>query len=140
MSEYDQILKLNALFSWLIDHKNGDGVSDLFTDDGFYGFENQGMNGREEIREFYQMRKARGHRVSRHIFSPVCIHEETDNRIIGTSMLTLVAADGEGPHPADIHMISDYRDEYVKVDDEWKYKSRVIYPIFGDVPNLQIKP
>ena len=139
MSDYEQILRLNAQFSWLIDHKNGEGVPDLFTDDGYYGFENQGATGREEIKAFYDMRKARGHRVSRHIFSPVCIHEETADRITGTTMLTLIAADGEGPHPADIHVITDYRDEYVKVDGEWKYKSRVIDPIFGDIPDLQVK-
>ena len=72
------------------------GCARSFTDDGYYGFENQGATGREEIKAFYDMRKARGHRVSRHIFSPVCIHEETADRITGTTMLTLIAADGKG--------------------------------------------
>jgi len=134
MSNYEAILRLNAKFSWLVDQKDGAGVPDLFTPDGYYGLETRGARGRAEIQAFYQMRKAWGRRDSRHIFSPVCMTQESDNHIKGTTMLTLFSASGDGPHPTDIHLISDYDDTYVKVDGVWKYKSRIIRPVFGEIP------
>ncbi len=140
MNTYTQILELNARFAWLIDHQDGDGVAELFTEDGIYGLGAMQAVGREQINNFYQMRKARGLRTSRHLFSNPVILNESDNSVSACCVLTLFAFDGKGPHPAEIHMIADYIDEYVRDENGlWRFKSRVIEPVFGHVPNLAEK-
>ena len=140
MDAYTQILELNARFAWLIDHQDGDGVAELFTQDGIYGFGEKQAIGRDQINGFYQMRKNRGLRQSRHLFSNPVVLNQSENSISACCVLTLFAFDGEGPHPADIHLIADYQDEFVRDDQGiWRYESRVIQPIFGHVPNLTEK-
>ena len=140
MDNYSKILELNARFSWLIDHHDGNGVAELFTEDGLYAMGPMQAKGQSQIQGFYDMRKARGVRESRHLFSNPVILKQTEHSISAVSVLTLFAFDGEGPHPAEIHMIADYQDEYVRAEDgAWRYQSRVITPVFGHVPNLAQK-
>jgi hypothetical protein len=135
MTAYADILELNARFAWLIDHKGGEGVPELFAEDGSYGMGSATLTGREQIKWFYDMRKNRGERTSRHVFSPVALHEVSDTAARGTTILTLFAHDGPGPHGSDIHMIADYEDEYLRgANGLWLYKSRKVVPVFGEVP------
>lgn len=140
MDTYTKILELNARFAWLIDHEDGKGVAELFTEDGVYGLGAMQAVGRDQINGFYSMRKARGVRKSRHLFSNPAVVKQSENSLTACCVLTLFAFDGEGPHPADIHMVADYIDEYVRDENGvWRYKSRVIQPVFGHVPNLAEK-
>lgn len=134
METYLEITKLNAKFAYLVDHHNGDFIPNLFVENGSYGLGERVAEGRSAIKMFFDMRKGRGKRVSRHVFSPPTIIEETERTVKAITMLTLFAEDGDGPHPADILMLADYHDEYVKVDDSWKYKSRAVVPVFGAQP------
>ncbi len=135
MTIYNEIMQLNAQFSWLIDHKDGVGVPELFVEDGWYGNSQRKLRGRAELKAFYDARKARGHRVSRHIFSPPFVHEVGEDRVESTTMLTLFAADGEGPHAPEVHLVVEYHDTVVKKDGRWFYESRETDILFG-TPDL----
>lgn len=137
MGIYSEICQLNARFAWLIDHRSGEGVPQLFIEDGWYGNAQQKVSGRAEIESFYKLRKARGNRVSRHIFSPPVLHEVSAEKVVSTAMMTLFAQDGDGPHPAHVHLVMDYNDTCVLEDGLWRYKSREMAIVFG-TPDLRL--
>jgi hypothetical protein len=128
---------LNAEFAWLIDHKDGAGVSELFTFSGVYDMADRAYHGREEIAGFFEARKARGRRTARHVFSNLRLLIEGAERAAGTVILTLYAHDGEPPYPTGAILIADYNDVYRRGhDNQWRYESRTIVPVFGGVPDL----
>ena len=128
---------LNSEFAWLIDHRNGAGVEDLFIEDGFYDMNNGVYRGRAGIKSFYDARKSRGRRAARHVFTNLHLVPESASRATGTTILTLYAYDGEPPYPTEAILISDYNDVYVREPGgQWRYESRTIVPVFGGVPVL----
>lgn len=133
---YSQVSDLHARFAWMVDHRDGEQVDSLFTADGEYVFGALKAKGQEQIRGFYQLRKARGIRTSRHVFTNLVIHEFNDEQIKASCVLTLYAFDGDGPFPAEPHMIADYDDSlhFDQASGVWLYRERVVKPIFGHSP------
>ena len=129
---------LNAKFAWLIDHRDGDGVADLFTEGGVYDLGGeQVFSGRKEIAHFYAARRAHGQRTARHVFTNLHVVLQSDDRAHCVSILTLYAHDGAPPFPANALLVADYEDVCLLSDDErWLYRSRTIVPAFGLVPQL----
>src|SRR5262249_4850651 len=124
-------------FAWLIDHRDGAGVADLFTATGVYDMSNRAYRGRAEIDGFYGARKARGRRSARHVFTNLRLVPEHAGPASGTCILPLYAYDGEPPYPTSAILIADYEDVYVRDGDgAWRYESRTIVPVFGGVPIL----
>ncbi|QUM74423.1 nuclear transport factor 2 family protein [Sphingopyxis granuli] len=76
------IIELNAQFAWLIDHKDGRGVPELFTPAGRYGYEGYWCEGVAEIEDFYERRRKPGTRKSRHVFTNIWIEFEGDNKAL----------------------------------------------------------
>lgn len=131
------IESLNAHFAWLIDHRDGAGVENLFMDDGVYDMSNRIFTGTAQIKSFYDARKSRGKRAARHVFTNLHLQMDADNRASGNVILTLYACDGEPPYPSVPILVADYNDIYVQNSaGEWKYQSRQIIPVFGGIPNL----
>ena len=129
---------LNAQFAWLIDHRDGDGVADLFSADGVYDMSDHVYSGRGEIAQFYAIRKARGRRTARHVFTNLRLEFEQPSLARAVSILTLYAYDGAPPYPAHPIMISDYQDVLMReADGIWRYRSRTIVPVFGALPMLR---
>jgi hypothetical protein len=133
---------LGAEFAWLIDHCSGEGVPELFTEDGVYDMGGeQVFNGRDEIAHFYTSRKSRGQRTARHVFTNLHVHMESETVARCVVILTLYACDGAPPYPTTALMIADYEDVCVRGEDgRWRYRSRAIAPAFGAVPQLAKKP
>jgi uncharacterized protein (TIGR02246 family) len=127
-----EIEALNAEFAYLIDHDQSERVADLFTEDGVYGRSTgERSEGRAAIRESYRARAAHGVRTARHLFSNLRLVVESDRRVRGTVVLTLYAADGPPPHPADPMLVADYDDVYERGDDgKWRYRERIITWLF----------
>jgi ketosteroid isomerase-like protein len=127
-----EIEELNAEFAHLIDSNQSEAAADLFTEAGSYGrATGERSVGRAAIRAAYQARKDRGRRTARHIFTNLRLTHESDQRIIGTLILTLFAADGPPPHPAEPFLVADYDDVYVlDGDGRWRYESRTVTWVF----------
>lgn len=127
-----EIEALNAEFAYLIDHDQSEHVADLFTEDGVYGRSTgERSEGREAIRESYRLRAEHGKRTARHIFSNLRLAIECERRVRGTVILTLFAADGPPPHPAEPLLVADYDDIYELCDDgKWRYRERMISWLF----------
>jgi hypothetical protein len=126
------IEELNAEFAYLIDHHLSEQVADLFVEDGSYGRSTGERSvGREAIRAAYRGRRDKGPRTARHIFTNLRLTYESDTRVRGTSILTLFAEDGVPPHVAEVFLVADYDDIYVRLPDgRWRYQSRTITWLF----------
>lgn len=128
---------LNAAFAWVVDHRWGAGVSELFLEDGVYAAPGLELRGRREIARFYTERRARGRRTSRHVFTNLHLLGAGPETAAAAVILTLYAQDGDGPLPASPIAIMDYEDEYVRDSDgRWRYARRNVIPAFGEVPKL----
>lgn len=132
-----EIEGLIAEFAWRIDHVSGEGVEDLFTPDGVYAVNDWAAEGRDEIARFYERRRARGERTSRHVYTNLRLHTASEERAEGTCVLTLHAADGTPPLPLSPLMVADYDDIYVRGHDGvWRFARRSARLLFGDIPKL----
>lgn len=127
-----EIEKLNTRFAYLIDHDRSGEVAALFTEDGVYGRSTgERSTGRAEIAESYRLRRERGPRTARHLFSNLHLEIESETRARGTVALTLFARDGAPPHPAEVFLVADYDDIYERGDDGvWRYRQRIITWLF----------
>jgi hypothetical protein len=131
--------ELNAEFAYRVDHGLEHTVADLFVPQGCYmRADGSGSRGREAIRATFARRRERGARTARHIFTNLRISFETENRVSGTSIMTLYAEDGPPPHPPDVLAVSDFVDVYVRgADGRWLYESRTIHSLFiGSRPTV----
>lgn len=131
-SDREQIEELLAHFAWLVDRNAGEGIEELFTEDGVYEMGSAKLKGRDVIAQFYIERHAGG-RVSRHVFSNVTIDAIRDGVAHVRSLLTLFAGDGPGPHEARPSLLADYDDELVRdaQSGEWRFAARRVTPVFG---------
>ena len=133
----NEIEILNIEFWYRVDHHGGDGVAELFTEDGVYSVPGGRNVGRAAIAESYVLRTARGPRLSRHVHSNLRLTVESPSKSQGVSLLTLWARDGEAPMSLTLPVsVSDVEDDYTRGDDGvWRIAHRHITPVFrGDEP------
>jgi hypothetical protein len=123
---------LNVEFWYRVDHLDGAGVDQLFTEDGVYSIAGGRNAGRRAIADSYVQRAARGPRLSRHVHSNLRIAFESPTRAHGTSTLTLWARDGEAPLDLSLPVsVSDVDDDYVLEDDGvWRIAHRHLTTVF----------
>jgi len=131
-----EIDALNVEFWYRVDHHNGEGVADLFTEDGIYSVPGGRNVGRRAIADSYVQRAARGPRVSRHVHSNLRLTLASPTRAQGVSILTLWARDGEAPLPLTLPVsVADVHDDYVRTDDGWRIEHRhITTALKGDEP------
>ncbi len=127
-----EIEALNAEFAYRIDHGRSAEVADLFTPNGSYGrATGERSTGREAIRAAYAQRADMGARTARHVFSNLRLTYTSDAEVVGQSILTLFAADGAPPHPAEVFLVADYDDVYRRdADGRWLFHARTITWLF----------
>lgn len=117
-----------------VDTNWGRNAHDHFTEDGIFTTSIKTRRGRSAIKEFYQGRIDRGERVARHLINnhKVVIHGR--DHVSTMWILSLFAADGAPILPSrPAIMIADVREDIVRgADDRWRYKSRVVTPLFRD--------
>lgn len=131
------IMDLNAYFAWLIDHRDGHGVPELFTPAGRYGYEGFWCEGTEQIEDFYERRRRPGTRRSRHVFTNVWVKFEGADKAVSESILSLYATDGDSEASAHPISILDYTDTLIKQPDgSWRFSERRVTPVFGHMPRL----
>ncbi|OLR91873.1 nuclear transport factor 2 family protein [Actinokineospora bangkokensis] len=126
------ITDLLVEFAWRIDHDEGRGVEDLFTEDGEYLLFGHPVRGRDNIRSLYDHRRSRGTRTSRHLFDNIRVTPGPSEREArATSVLTLHAADGRPPLPLAPLLVADYTDALHRDDDgQWRFHRRTTTLLF----------
>lgn len=127
------ITELLVEFAWRIDHGAGRGVEELFTEQGYYSLFGHRVVGRDAIRQLYEGRRARGPRVSRHLFTNISVRQgNSSGHWVGRSVLLLHAADGQGQLQTEVPTIIDYSDSYrLNARGTWLFESRETTMVFS---------
>ncbi|HMK11489.1 MAG TPA: nuclear transport factor 2 family protein, partial [Acidimicrobiales bacterium] len=135
----DAIEELTIEFWYRVDHCNGQGVADLFCEDGVYSVANGQNAGRAAIAESYRQRAARGPRLSRHVQTNLRVTFASATEAQGMSILTLWADDEVAPLGLKMPIsVTDVQDEYEKEGDGvWRIRHRHLAQVFlGDRPGV----
>ena len=106
---------LSIEFWYRVDHQNGVGVADLFSEDGVYSV----ASGRTQAARRSPSRTCNAPRAdrgsSRHVHTNLRLSFESPSAARGLSILTLWADDGEAPLDLKLPIsVTDVEDEYVK--------------------------
>lgn len=135
-----EIYELYARYSWALDTGDTEGYLSLFTDDAEASEETSSgelevRNGREEIRKlilkFHQRADFPGHQLqmSQFVFEPDPEGRPQHWVVRSYAWATI----NRPPDPPHLHWCGHIRDVVVKVDGEWKIRSKAIMGWSGDV-------
>ncbi|NEW27105.1 nuclear transport factor 2 family protein [Nocardia cyriacigeorgica] len=129
MSTRDEILELIAYSAWLYDTKQADELADLYAEDGSFTTIVQGGKqqfgptvGREALRERFVDRFAVRSEPLRHVVTNTWFREESDDRVVAVSNLTLYVVEENGPR---VQATGFYIDTFVKIGTDWRYASKM---------------
>ena len=115
-----------------VDTNWGERAHEFYTEQASYTTSARTRYGRAAIAEFYESRRQRGARISRHLVSNVHVRVIDTDHATCDWVLVLYAADGEPVLPADVpNLIAACKDEYVRdTDGQWLCSSRQLNPLF----------
>jgi hypothetical protein len=116
----------------LVDFGQAAGIADLFTEDGVWEGTDLVLNGRDEIREWFQRREGVTRRVSRHVCTNVGIDVVSQDEAEGLCYLINYRHDRqEGdmslPVPADHpKWVGELRDRFRRTPEGWRFARRQV--------------
>jgi len=132
-----EIVALSDGFAHGLDHGDVDGFLELFTDDVVYVNGARRLNGKAELERFFRARAESG-RISRHMYSGLCIVFAGPDAATGTSVWLTFAGDGPLPVESTVpFVVADISDDYRRADGKWLIARREISAVFV---NRDIKP
>ncbi len=123
---------------WLdVDCNTGAGAHLTYTQDGMFQSENTTLTGPDQIRAFYDWRRARGARLARHLVSNPRVEIGAPDRATVRYVMSIYAGDGVPVLPVTgPALISDMTDHYRReADGRWLCAHRGFVHLFrGSVP------
>lgn len=125
---------LSAEFGYHLDRGDLAGFLAVFTTDGLYTNGARRLHGHAEIAAFFEKR-ASDRRTSRHLYGPIRIRFDGDNRATGLSIWTTYSAAAAAPVIGTApSVVADVEDVYVRAAGIWRIAERHITAIFIPVP------
>lgn len=140
IADHHALQSLVFEFARRVDFEAGSRTEELFTPDGYYEYDGRSNRGRADIKKAYDVRRDRGIRTARHVFTNLCFWRE-DDELRGRSIMLLFGADG--PPPIDFAapiVVGDVLDRYATVDGRHFIAHRVITPIFVEQGRPAVLP
>ena len=131
---------LNHEFAYRVDFGPSETVAELFTADGWYGWDSRRSVGREEIRESYRLRASRGTRTARHLCTNLRLESLPGGEVEGRSIMLIFAEDGPPPHPAVPLLVADVHDRYALIEGAWLFRWRQLTDVFADPERTPVLP
>jgi ketosteroid isomerase-like protein len=119
-------LSIGALvteYAWLLDHRRWHEVADLCTDDAVLTIRGRQIVGKSGLAEWAEHRAVNQARRTQHQMTLLRLEASSPDHVTGTAALVLhVAKAGHGGTYVDL--VGEYRDEYVRTSDGWRFRRR----------------
>lgn len=134
----NQLEQVISKIAWHADHDEGRGACDHFTENAVIavantGFSSQGKAAVDSIHRVFEGRQY----TARHIYTNLVIHEQRDDFVHASNIVTAYLYKGAGPHPANPTIIADLTYDFVReADAQWRVAKRVATFVFGGVDHL----
>ncbi len=142
MDELQQILaeraceRLIVEYCRRVDFGEASGIADLFTDDGRWEGTDLVLEGREQIRAWFEKREGVSRRVSRHVCTNVAVALASETEASSLCYMINYRHDRrEGdealPVPAEVpKFVGELHDSFRLTDDGWRFASRLVTVAF----------
>jgi 3-phenylpropionate/cinnamic acid dioxygenase small subunit len=115
-------------YAYLLDHQRWQEVADLCTDDAVLFIRGREIVGQAGLDDWAARRAERPNRRTQHQMTLLRLEGISADEVHGTAALVLhVAKTGGGGTYVDL--IGEYRDEYLRVGDAWKFRRRRLVSI-----------
>ena len=122
---------LNSAFCRLLDHNEISQLVDIFCEKVIYTSGGKRVEGREQLRQYFEERTKSGPRTSRHLYSGLQLSFSDDDKATGRSVCLSFAQAGMPPLPPEPFIVADFEDVYVReATGQWRIAERMISPIF----------
>ena len=121
----------------LVDYGNAGAIADLFTEDGTWEGTDLLLNGRDEIRAWFERREGITRRVSRHVCTNVGVDVLSPDEAQSVCLLINYRHDRRDgdesmPVPADHpKYVGELRDRFRRTPDGWRFASRKVEVAFA---------
>lgn len=119
-------------YAYLRDRLDGQGVSELFTEEGEFSIFGETFAGRQLIQE--RVSGARSGPVTRHLVSTVDVQSDGGSAARGVSYVTIyIGPKSESDNPIEVEGfagIGEYHDHFALTDSGCKIQSREFIPVF----------
>ena len=111
-------------YAWLLDHQRWHEVADLCTDDAVLTIRGRQIEGKPGLAAWAEHRATNAARRTQHQMTLLRLEPTPDPDLVtGTAALVLhVAKAGHGGTYVDL--VGEYRDEYVRTPDGWRFRRR----------------
>jgi 3-phenylpropionate/cinnamic acid dioxygenase small subunit len=115
-------------YAYLLDHQRWYEVADLCTDDAVLFIRGREIVGQLGLAEWAARRAERPNRHTQHQMTLLRLEGISADEVHGSAALVLhIAKTGGGGTYVDL--IGEYRDEYVRVGGDWKFRRRRLVPL-----------
>ena len=120
---------LVAEYAHRLDHREWDRIAALFTPDAYVKIRGREILGHDGLRDWAAYRSAKQSRKTQHQMTILHLTATDDPDVIeGTAPLVLHVAKSGGSDTY-IDFVGEYRDEYVRGEDGWRFRRRVLVSI-----------
>jgi 3-phenylpropionate/cinnamic acid dioxygenase small subunit len=115
-------------YAWLLDHRRWQDVASLCTDDAVLKIRGREIVGQDGLAEWADYRAQKGSRRTQHQMSLLRLEAVDHDVVRGTAALVLHVAKtgGSGTY---VDLVGEYKDEYVRTPDGWRFRRRTLAPI-----------
>jgi ketosteroid isomerase-like protein len=129
IEDHRAIAALVTEYAWLLDHRRWHDVAGLCTEDAVLTIRGREIRGRAGLAEWAEHRAANKARRTQHQMTLLRLEPSASPDVVtGTAALVLhVAKAGRGGTYVDL--VGEYRDEYVRAQDGWRFRRRHLVTI-----------
>lgn len=122
--------RLVTQYCHYVDHGQAAKIADQFSDDGVWTSPENTMTGKAALTKGFTARQGRTGLMSRHVCANTLIEVVDADHATGVCYLVLFRQEGEAGRtrsPAQApSMVGEYRDEFVRTPDGWRFSRREI--------------
>jgi len=124
-----KLIDLLVEFAWRVDHGLAGSIHQIVTDDIVMALTKGTMNGIEEVRAWGAKRDSTG-RTTSHLMTNFRFSVVSEDRVEANSSALIFVHSGPGVGPAKPWAVTEYQDIFIRVDGDWKFKSRFSTDVF----------